>query len=523
MRIEKETNHKFKNYIILFIFICMLYAISACIYLNGDDYMYGEFAKSGAFNNVYKYYITGNGRFWINILDSILLFFDRYLYCIINPLIIFSFIVLLAKNVRMMCKKNIDSRLEFKFIQYGIILFSCLDILCLRETVFWITGMMNYLFPGTVFLSGLYLFQKSINNNLSKSGIILYLVVSFFAACSVEQFALMYVGITSLTILQRIIRKQKIYPRDLIAFCISLVALCFLLLAPGNFVRIDAQAQIKPAFIDNLWTLIYQNTYSQVAFPYMVMLSACTSLYLRKNVDFDNKNRMTCLLMMSEITTFLWLFFKSFDIFEKAFIVIPLNVLLAIQLIWLLIVRNYRAKRLIIVLVFVGIGSQLMLLVSSIFGFRCMFSMYLIEMLIILYLLAGLDDKKAWMVLLVGASSAVHPICGLFLFVVGLLYDAKGRPNKRYSYERATTMICALLLLSSALVGYYKNTSTARQNREYALSGEPRVMLKTYNNVYTWEHFPLNIIHEKYFRLYYGLSDQTDIIYISENGQPLTK
>lgn len=60
--------------------------------------MYGAFSKEGILPSVFSYYRTGNGRLWINILDSALLSFDRYLFIIVNPMIVMAFIFLMAKK-----------------------------------------------------------------------------------------------------------------------------------------------------------------------------------------------------------------------------------------------------------------------------------------------------------------------------------------------------------------------------------------------------------------------------------------
>ena len=149
------------NMIYIGIYVLLLYAISAFVFLNGDDFMYGTFSKEGILQNVISYYYSGNGRLWINILDSLLLTFDRYLFIIICPLVILSFIFLLAKNIQWLTEKKDDRDGEQKYVRYSMVLFACLDVLCLRETVFWNTGMMNYLFPATIFLLGLLMFQQA--------------------------------------------------------------------------------------------------------------------------------------------------------------------------------------------------------------------------------------------------------------------------------------------------------------------------------------------------------------------------
>ena len=83
---KKVLNNKF--YLEIAAFLGLVYSITAFVHLNGDDFMYGTFAHEGILSSVWGYYHTGNGRLWINILDSALLFFDRYLYAPTAPLIV---------------------------------------------------------------------------------------------------------------------------------------------------------------------------------------------------------------------------------------------------------------------------------------------------------------------------------------------------------------------------------------------------------------------------------------------------
>ena len=67
------------------VFLIMQYLICLDVYLMGDDYMYGTYAHQGVFPSVFSYYFTGNGRWLVNILDCLCLYFDRILYVIFNP------------------------------------------------------------------------------------------------------------------------------------------------------------------------------------------------------------------------------------------------------------------------------------------------------------------------------------------------------------------------------------------------------------------------------------------------------
>ena len=88
MKTKQKLDRRFLQEAV--VFMALLYGITAFVYLNGDDFMYGAFAHTGLIANVTDYYFTGNGRFWINILDSALLWFDRYAFILVLPRIVLA-------------------------------------------------------------------------------------------------------------------------------------------------------------------------------------------------------------------------------------------------------------------------------------------------------------------------------------------------------------------------------------------------------------------------------------------------
>ena len=273
---QRKIDHRFAAEIALFVLV--LYGVSSCVYLNGDDFMYGAFARTGILNNVSSYYFSGNGRFWINILDSVLLYFDRFGFIMVLPWIVLAFIVLLSKNIQRIMAGYSDSIKEKELVRVGMVLFCCLDILCLRETVFWITGMLNYLFPAVLFLWAYLMFQKSRSGELNGRSKIAFYLLCFFVASSVEQYALMFVGMMTLHHCFDLIKKRRISNCDGVAYVLSLLGLAVLIFAPGNFVRVDTQGAELPPLTDNAWTLLYQDTFSPVALPFVIMLSLAVLL-----------------------------------------------------------------------------------------------------------------------------------------------------------------------------------------------------------------------------------------------------
>lgn len=496
------------------LFIVLLYCISIFVFLNGDDFMYGTFAKQGIFSSVWSYYQTGNGCFITNVLDSALLTFDRYLFILINPLIIMAFIVLLAKNVQWLQEKKLDSLKEKTYICYGMVLFSCVDIMCLRETVFWITGMMNYLFPAVVFLFALWVFQiiyQSEDTPIYKK--VLYCFLCLFASSTVEQYALMFVGVMTIVLFKDILVRNKIQSCLLIGFAVALVGLVSLILAPGNFIRIENQQKIVLSFLDNFWTLVYQNTFSPVSFPFLFMLTTCSSIHCIKNTSQKNTKFFFSLLPAIMLCIY------SIPYLHKAILISVVLVVVLAQLLYTFIVKIKNSKVEIFSLSFVGIGSQIMLLISVIWGFRCMFSMYMIYMLLILFELCYLEEKYRLFILCSGILISLNPLA-LVLFLIWLLIRNKGqlRLNLQPILIRSSVMISLLILV----IGYGRNAVIHIENiksTSSAVQTGEAVLYELRDDTYSWYFIPMIEFHENYYRRYYNLPDFVKIKYIENENR----
>lgn len=509
---ETEKNNRV-FWIKILVYLLFLYGIHIFVFLNGDDFMYGSFSRDGILKSVWNYYHTGNGRFWINVLDSFLLLFDRYLYIILNPLFIIIFIYLLMKNVQQITGQHYDKSNERMCFLRGIVLFTCLDVMCLRETVFWITGVMNYLFPSIIFLLAFLLFQYSRIRLMPRKYVFIYWILCFFAGSSVEQFALMFVGAMTIILAIDILKKQKIHPQNQIAYVLAIIGLVCLIFAPGNFVRMETQAEIKPPLIDNLWTLIYQNSFSEVAFPFILMLSLCSTVL---ELTAYSTNCIYKKILQISIPILL-LFVRSLPALEKAIVITIVLLLFSVQIIRTFVLRNYPCRQVLLSLLLVGIGSQVMLIISAIWGFRCMFSMYLIYILIISCVLSKINDKGRIFILCSGLTAALHPMVTIIYWVlILLLWICKQR-----SYFKGISVsiihfgtVLSLLIL---LVGYADNSSTHYQNLKNTLekNTETICLSQLPDETYSWYFVPFGEFHEKYYRLYYQISDDIDIEYIT--------
>ena len=496
-----KTDRRFVVEIVAF--MLAIYGISSCVFLNGDDFMYAAFAQTGILNNVANYYFSGNGRFWINILDSALLLFDRFGFIVVLPWIVLALIVLLAKNIQRIMTGYPDSEKEKDLIRMGMVLFCCLDVLCLRETVFWITGMMNYLFPAEIFLWAYLMFQKSRAGEVRGVLRIGYYLLCLLAASGVEQFALMFVGMMTLHHGYDLLKKRKIPAKEWLAYTVSLIGLALLILAPGNFVRVDKHGAEMPPLIDNIWTLLFQDILSTVALPFVIMLAILFLYSSTANRTEIHWGRCIAFLVGIVVSSLI----------NKAIFSVVLLVVLGCLLVYQLFRGNITFTLPVWFLIFVGIGSQFMLLISAVWGYRCMLSLYLVYMLIIGCLLYNADAKQRLFVLASGILASFHPAVTLVFWVA--VFWLRRKPT--FAKNLATVITCcgsavALLIL---LIGYGQNVDTHKMNLQSTTVSENQMIViqELPDDTYSWYFVPIGEFHEEYYRILHDIPEDINIIY----------
>lgn len=488
------------------LFVLLLYGVSVSVYLNGDDFMYADFAHTGILENVADYYFTGNGRFWINILDSALLWFDRYAFVVILPWIVLAFVILFAKVILHIMGNPSDRQKEKELVRTGMVLVACLDVLCLRETVFWITGMMNYLFPAVVFLLAYLLFRRARNGELRGTALLCYYPVCFLAASSVEQFALMFVGMMTLHHGYDLLKKRSIPAREWIAYAISIAGLALLILAPGNFQRVDEQQM--PSLAVNFWSLLYQDTVHDVAVPYLAILSLIGAWIgeRAKHPVVKGYMRATPWVILVVLCT---------PLANKAIVLMALILAWLVQMAAMFVILKKQIHVEFIFLCVVGIGSQIMLLVSAVWGFRCMLSLYLVYMLIIGCLMYHADTKEKLITLGCGMAAAFHPGLAVVLGALFVLLRYKNMSSAVSGIGKAVTSVGVVLSLVILIIGYAGNVPVYEENLSstHNPEGQTIVLKELHDDTYAWYTIPLNEFHETYYRQLYSIPEDVQIVY----------
>lgn len=497
----------------LAVYLILLYAIHSFVFMYGDDFVYAAFGVQGIFKNALNSYFICNGRVWVNFVDSFLLLFGRSLYIAINPLLIMLFFWLLAKNVQVIAGCEDKTTIMRQMCVSGVF-FACLDMLSLRETVFWISGMTNYLLPAISFLLCALLFQYALAGRIKGWQWAPYCLACLWAGSSVEQYALMSVGFMTILLAVDLFKKKKHAFQIYIGYALAAAGLLILLASPANYSRAN-QFDYIANFGNNMVTLFRQNTFMQVPFPFILMLSLCGVA-----VDYkDGKLKNKLGLLISAAVPLGFTLISALPVFNRRKLWIAATAVYVVQMFRLFVLRRYRCKPVLLTLAFIGFGSQIMLLVSPIWGWRCMLSMFIVHMLLIACCLFELDKKTQLFILCSGLTVSFHPLLTAAYWGVMLIFYIIKKEKAGGCVSQITLRAVVAAAMLTLLFGYAANAPTLRGNLERTLNHDGNtIILKDPPTGYSWYMF--NYWQEKHFRILYNIPDDVEIVLeqVTENN-----
>lgn len=495
-------------FIICAVFLIMQYLICLNVYLMGDDYMYGTFGHEGVFSPVFSYYFTGNGRWLVNILDSLWLFFDRYLFVIVNPWLLLLLGILLYRFISALTDKQ-----NYMILVVSLTTISVISILMTCEVFYWITGTMNYLVPALLLLASMTAVIKMRSGSINKKKQSLYSFVCIASCLTMEQYGLMAIGWMFLVWGWDVVESKQLKTSYIVTFIASVLGLASIVFAPANFARMDAAAAKGSSLLIKLIDLIYYDYYSATSSTLVFIIAAyCGYRYLR-----DGNHILS---IISFVNAGILLFIFDYRLLQLSGGSSLLIALISILMTLITVIPGFivKIKRTgiiyIVALLTVGIGSQLMLLKTEIWGFRTSFSWILLYIIILLTLISDKEEKKEFILLYCISCIAINPYMGIIgvIALIILQFNAKLVPL----FAILAPLFVIVTALSDETIGYKNNSQVHRQNITAAEEADKyaKIMLQDYiDERYGWNSPPFSEFHENYFRNYYHIPDEIIIEY----------
>ncbi|PRR83064.1 DUF6056 family protein [Clostridium vincentii] len=273
----KSIRNIFKNptlylYIIIFTIIFLL---TNNMHFNADEYNYSHItwtntrisSLSDILTSQKILYFNWTGRIIVHSLIQLFLFIGGNTFPIVNSFVFCIFIYLISNLV-----------FSKKTPYLLLIIFAIVWIFTpmFGETIVWLSGSINYLWPSTLFLLLLNIYSK----NNSKTPLLM--IIAFITGASHE---MIFICGGAYLLLDLCI--SKFNHKKILTFLCFLIGGLFLILAPGNFLRVS-----QPSNILRTSTII-KVLIGIILFAVIVLINTKLKSTFIKYIDIIKKHKKT--------------------------------------------------------------------------------------------------------------------------------------------------------------------------------------------------------------------------------------
>ena len=204
----------------------------------GDDYYYANFVQKGydyfVSENIFHYLHT-NGRALVHILDELLIGWNFDLWRVFNIVNIASLAVVIAKIAAKSCKPDSSREKYQSALTFTCVILALTDTAVLRQSFYWATGMMNYLFPAVLSLWFYYFFARDFEEN---RGSWLLVPLALVSSITTEQAsAAAFLTALCFVVSAFVVKKRIPRPAYFASLIVSAAGLATILFAPGTSER----------------------------------------------------------------------------------------------------------------------------------------------------------------------------------------------------------------------------------------------------------------------------------------------
>lgn len=261
-KISEKVDLSISSVILLFLIAMFVLIISLNYPLFPDEFNYSHITWTNhrltGINDIITsqklLYANWSGRIIVLGLVQLFLFLGKWIYDISNSLIFIGVICLILK-----LRKNSITYLNITVVVSILFLF----IIDFGESVFWLSGSLNYLWPSFIMLLFILKFNNIYDNN-RKIGLAdkLKILLLAFLGGACQENTTFLVGVWLFMHLILNFKNLKTYKEKyniLLIYISFILGAALLLLAPGNFKRAGSGLGIHfNQFIENLYLIKYE-------------------------------------------------------------------------------------------------------------------------------------------------------------------------------------------------------------------------------------------------------------------------
>lgn len=477
-----DKREKIRCFGIFALVFALSFAIMRNIPLFGDDYYYTTFWGSDFWSKHLEHYMLANGRAIVHFLATVFLAVNPIFWQILNSV----FLAVIAT----FSAKQFGSGEKTAVTIVAATMIPALMTDMTRESVYWLTGSCNYVYPFAL----LTVFWYMLYSGRGKHTVFLYLL-GFLSAATTEQNGMMTVGVVVLYILDaKLLKKEKVGGRIWCLLIPTVIGLCTVYLAPATFVRygIETEKGMLEVMSEQLPLIYYNFIAKSFMRPFVILNFAAMGLFLLTNSD-KLWQKLVALLNVVSIALAIYVSRTPY-IYAGLRTIAALAMLTlffgaSLILIFVKLIKNKPKGYLTVcAAIILAIGSQFMMSASPVFGGRTM-------------------------------------LCGVFNLVVfdmGLLYLSS--TCKR---SRAAAIVIALVFAANGIYTYIGTYTGYKANYPITALNETKIEEYLANPTGELEQYMLpypdhcwsmpyqSSYHLYYYKLYYGLTEDTVINWVN--------
>lgn len=208
---------------------------------------------------------------------------------------------------------NIATNKDNKYIPFVlIILYSLIDMVYLREGIYWASASILYIWPLLPLFIYIYLFMKTTKKIKKDEKINYYilipvmLILNFFAAFSHEQIGISVIVFTILyAVLEHRKEIKKFLLLDIPNIVVAIIGYVLLIAAPGNWVRMDSNADFSKLSFFQKITKNYPNIIKSIFDDEMkIFMMLLTIIFLGCIIVYHKKLKFTLKKALLLVGTF---------------------------------------------------------------------------------------------------------------------------------------------------------------------------------------------------------------------------
>ncbi|MBR3888462.1 MAG: hypothetical protein IKJ32_05115 [Clostridia bacterium] len=345
----------------------------------GDDYYYLRYSKMDwgeYFKAHWAHYLADNGRLIVHLLESFFLRYNLIIWQIVNTLILTGIAYFTAKIATFKKKENL-----FPVMGLSFFLLAFIDITITRQSVYWVVGTFNYAYP----ILMLCIYWYCLLNLDNKKYWMPAIIFGILSAASVEQCAMMTIGVTLLVLVSKIdsLKNVKLVLKEnkkfLILLAITMLCAATVVLAPSQFNRLKIDSEVISGIESlkyNVKFFLMNYTLIENMKAYFILVALIAILYAAKDEDKKRKILMIVLAILN-ICLFYFNFNRIAEISVTMDVLRILNIgLLMLDSLVLLIYSNLMQRdawlNTAVIAFVLLVGSQAMMIVSPTLGYRNM-------------------------------------------------------------------------------------------------------------------------------------------------------